>query len=217
MLVTVIASAEGQLVTNGNFEANPIGTSVSLPLPPGGGDATTFTGWRIYNSSGGAEGFAATIVANGATHAMQLDITNSQSGTATSENWGLDNIFSKVPVAFGGNYSLTFDAAHISGETSLLVAIDQWDASSNWLGAVGYYVFTVSDTNYQAFSVPNWTPTDANVTGISIMFRPVTSLGGSQSVSFSDVQVVPEPGAISLMFAGAAFLLILSRKKCHTV
>lgn len=209
-LVLLAAAAHGQLISNGDFSAQPVGTQVQLPAP-GGVDSSTFTDWRLYNVAP-AIGFTATIISGGTTldgQAMRLDLNNT-GGAPTA--WALDRDNAKLPVQFAESYNLTFDAAYIGGSDALRIAIAEYDLNNNFVGVETVYNFNITDTNYLTYSALNWTPINAATTQVNIIFTPISS--GVSAMSFDNVQfgAVPEPGTVALASLGLVVLLYRGRK-----
>ncbi len=212
---------QAQLITNGSFESNPIGTVANS----GGGtlvDSTTFTDWRIFSvGAPPIAGYQGSIVdassfgAGGTPgdHAFRFDAINT--GSPSGADYGLDRNSSKVAVSFGTNYTFSYDAAlyGLTGGTfSFNVTLSEFNSSDMFLGNQTGFAPTLGATfqNY-AFS---WTPINPLTTQINIAFRPVTQEGFSSAVGLNNVALVPEPGTVALLgIAGITALFFRKRSR----
>ena len=163
--------AADQLVTNGGFEADPAGTKIELMNPQGGASTTTFKEWRVYNV-GVADELKAEIVdaASEGKVAIQLEVDNSNGLVG----FGLDRDHSKLPVTPEKTYALSFDAARTEGTGGIVVFLTEYDSANNPLDQ-SKYVFEVTDTNFQTFSILDWTPKNPKATQVNLLFQPGTS------------------------------------------
>jgi len=192
--LAIIASVHGELVSNGDFKEQPPGTTVQLLVPDGGVDTMTFPDWRLYSDPVAgtpvAAAFTATAVGDAAagTTAIRLDVDNTNSAP---ENWGMDNSNAKIPVESGKDYSLSFDAALVSGNLTgnhdLLVVVDEWDSDSKWLAGT-YIGFPIVEKSSQPFSIPKWTPKNPDTVQISILFRPRVANGEAASMTLTNIR-----------------------------
>ncbi len=215
------ASAQN-LLSNGSFEANPIGTIASY-APPGAIDTTTFTDWRFFTvGAPPIDLFQARIVdaadfaAGGAlgSHALRFDVVNT--GTPAGADYALDRDGARVPVAFGNTYTLSYDAV-LYGVTgpgfSFTTTVAEFDSSHTFIGQSGFSPALPTDALFHGYSF-SWTPVNPNATEINLAFRP-TSPGyinavGLDNISFS---VVPEPGTVALgLISGLAVFFFRRRQ-----
>ena len=179
------------LVANGSFEVNPLGTWTARQLnnPTNLIDATTIYGWRVYDvDPNAAISFQATVIKNASAggSALRLDVNNQDSGTG----YALDQFLSGPWLRYGSNVVLSFDAAYIAGYTNgnnLTVVISEYNSSSTFLGqTVRSYLLT--NLNYTSFAQA-WTPKYTNTTLVAFAFVPMYGTSGSVSVSIDNVQL----------------------------
>lgn len=176
----LVASSGAQLISNGSFEVEPAGT-VRVIGSSGAADSSTFTEWRVFSvGSPAISSFSATAVTNASSgnSAIRLDMDNT--GGAANDH-GFDRNNAKIPVTYGTDYILAFDAAWISGSTNLWLTLAEYDASGAFLGKQTSYSIPVSSSEYQPF-VFEWTPISTESVFMNIAFRPKSS-GGETSAS----------------------------------
>ncbi len=222
LLCLGITSQAQNLLSNGSFEANPIGTIASYG-DPGAVDTTTFTDWRFFTV--GAPPitlFQARIVdaadfgAGGTpgSHALRFDVVNN--GTPVGADYALDRDSVRVPVSFGTTYTLSYDAVlyGLTGGTfSFTTTLAEYDSSGTFIGQSGFSPTLPTDALFHGYSF-SWTPVNPNATAINLAFRP-TSPGylnavGLDNISFS---VVPEPSTLALSLVGGLALLAIRRRR----
>jgi hypothetical protein len=194
---TLVIGAAAQLKTNGGFEAQPAGTTVSFG-PEGGGNSTSFSGWRLFNvGTPAVSNFTALIVpsATEGVNGMQLSLTN-LGGVAADHALDTDN--AKLPVSYGTRYKVSFDAAKDSGSRVVGVGVAEYRPNGSYAG-VGYtYWTTVNSSNYQNFSFI-WTPVSNVTTMANLGFRQQNSGFFTSSVMrFDNVRFEPLVAAVSL-------------------
>ena len=186
------ASAQANLISNGSFEAQPVGTTVSS----GSGnftDSTTFTGWRVNNGNAASDFFTATIVpstdrnAGAGTNALRLAITNN-TDTACWVDQGGGN--QPAPVSYGKTYFFSFDAAWVSGGSydNLWIGIEEFDSSGTFIVRdqinIGY--LSVVSTNFTTYSY-TWTPTATNCARMCPIFYPEAGRTDPATVDLDNV------------------------------
>jgi len=180
------AQAADNLVSNSSFEAQSVGTSVSLP--PRTVDTLTFTDWRVFNAvPDNIPAMNAQIIPNatpGST-AIRLDIDSVGGGDGS---YGLDRDNGKIPVSFGTHYLISFDAAYISGMDcdNLGFYIAEFDGSNLFLEKQTIVNFSVSDSDYKTYSI-EWTPSDTSSTQANIAFAPLFKSSGNVALSITNV------------------------------
>jgi hypothetical protein len=164
---------------NGTFEYSPIGTQSTIGAG-GGGDGTTFVGWRWFNvGSPAINGFTGTIVDAGnykggtpGSHAFRMDVVNT--GTPTNFDYALDINNNRISVTPGQHYSLSFDLALVSlsgGTEQFEGAIQEFDVNGTYLGnAVLYHPTLPTDQTFHHYTVGYLA--SANVAKVNIAFRP---------------------------------------------
>jgi hypothetical protein len=198
----LIAAAAGgvhicsaQLVYNGSFESEPVGTTVQIGTNAVI-DATTFSSWRVFSvGTPPMESFSAIIVTNASagSRAMRLDMINTGGGQGTDH--GLDRSNSKMPVTQEVDYILSFDAARISGSTNLQVTVAEFDSTGAFLGQQRVYSCSVTHAAYQSF-VFDWTPLTEAAVAVNIAFRQQNSgEETSSSILLDNVQFTDNPAA----------------------
>ena len=193
---SLAACAQAQnLVANGDFSAQKLGAQVSINSSAGGEvhDRDVFSSWRFFSvGNPSMSNFTATIVAN--THsagnlAMRLDYANPEGLTAI--DWGLDRWNSRMPVSYGTGYTISFDAAHISGSTTLAFAVNEFVAGA-FSGCALNTDVTVSDAKDRHY-VFQYTPSSPAVTSIDLRFKPKdTGDQRTMSLTLDNVQIVPQ-------------------------
>ncbi len=192
--LAVCARAQN-LIGNGDFSFNPIGTTLTVSNSNPWED-TRFSYWGLY-SVGSLNGttLTATIVTNPASAAnLALRLDYVQVG---EKNWagGEDTEFIKrsyMPVVVGRSYYISFDAAHISGGTQLLVIMPEFQASGAYSGNQYAKMVSVTSPEYQHYVIA-WTPTRDVTTQAGISFQPqATGLGSDTNSSFllDNVEIV---------------------------
>ena len=220
-----ISSHAQNLLSNGSFEANPIGLQVPYG-PPGAVDTTSITDWRFFTvGSPPITLFRAWVVdasdfgAGGTpgSHALRLDVVNDgiPYGTPVNADYALDRDSVRVPVTFGTAYTLSYDAVlyGLTGGTfSFTTTLAEYNSSGTFIGQSGFSPTLPTDALFHGYSF-SWTPLNPTVTEINLAFRP-TSPGflnavGLDNVSFS---VVPEPSTLALGLVGALALFANRRR-----
>ena len=217
-----ITSHAQNLLSNGSFEANPIGFQVSI-VPPGAVDTTSITDWRFFSvGTPPIDLFRAWVVdasdfgAGGTpgSHALRLDAVNT--GTPIGADYALDRDSTRPSVSFGNTYTLSYDAV-LYGVTgpgfTFTTTLAEFDSSHNFLGQSGFTPTLSGDALFHGYSF-SWTPLYPNTTEINLAFRP-TSPGylnavGLDNISFS---VIPEPSTLALGLAGVLTLFSLRRRR----
>ncbi len=172
-----VAGSSAQLISNGSFEDDPLGTSVSVTTN-GVIDGTTFTGWRIYSVGEPPAPFTATIVSDSSdgNQAMRLDWSDLSIGADHS----LDRGGNTIPV-INTKYTLFFDAAWISGSPEIQIVFAEYGVDGEFLGQQRVIARTINSPDYQEFSV-DWTPLSGDaISLINIAFKQVAS--GSETSS----------------------------------
>ena len=185
-----LANSSAQLIANGSFEAEYAGTSVvieSLRTV----DSKTFTGWRVFSvGSPPIDGFSATLSTNASEGNLAMRLDKIDTGIGERADAALDRESAKVPVAYGTDYLLSFDAAWISGATSLELVIDEYDSVGGYLRNRKSYSYPVTSVNYQHFTQA-WAPSSPSIATINIAFRLVVSgAETSMSVLLDNVQLI---------------------------
>ena len=221
--VGFLGTAQANLLSNGSFESNPIGTSASYGTG-GAIDSTTFTDWRFFTvGSPAIDLFQGRIVdaadfgAGGTpgSHAFRFDVVNT--GTPVGSDYALDRDGSKVPVSFGTTYTLSFDAV-LYGVTgpgfSLNVGLAEFDGANSFTGSqTGLAPALPGDALFHNYSY-SWTPLNPATTQINIAFRPTTP-GYINAVGLDNIEInaVPEPGTMALGLMSGLVLFTLRRSR----
>ncbi len=183
------------LISNGSFEAEPAGTSVSIGSSAVV-DTTTFTDWRFFSVGSPPNDFQATLVTSptDGNVAMRLDLTTNGSGGV---DYGLDRIGAdEIPVGYGTNYVLSFDAALASGSGYIKASIMEHDSSGNTTGDQQVY-YPLGDAGYQHL-IMNWTPRSPDASTLYLRFMPVPESGDSISILLDNVCLAPAPPSVDL-------------------
>lgn len=207
-------ASAANLISNGSFESNPIGTGVSYGTG-GAIDSTTFTDWRFFTVGAPAiAGFAGTIqdaslnegnpVPGGipGSHAMRLDVGNPDNPPGV--DYALDRDAVKVSVAYETNYIFSFDAVLYGltgGAFTLDVTLAEYDGTNVFTGTQTDFSPALSG-GFQKFTYI-WTPLNPNTTQINIAFR-LRSPGFSSAMGLDNVEfTTPEPRAVQLALHSA--------------
>jgi len=213
-ICTLSTIANAQLITNGDFGLTTVGTTANFTTS-GGVDSTTFADWRFFSvGSPAINTFIGTVVTadqygaggSASTHALRLDVDNT--GSPAGNDYAIDRDYTKLPVSFGTNYTISYDAVLYGltgGSFAFTVAVSEFDVNGSFLGAQTNFIPTLGAT-FQTFS-DAWTPTNVATTQINLAFHPVTQQGFLSAVGLTNVAVVPEPGTVSLLVVAAAGML----------
>ncbi len=198
----VVSGRAGNLVRNGSFEADTIGTQALINSSSEIYDPTTvnskaFTDWRIFNiGTPSINSFKGTIVAAGdapGSHAMRLDIDDT--GKAAGNDYALDRDnenSGRVAVAYGNTYTFSFDAElnrMTGGIFSLDVVLAEYDGNGN-ANLTGQTIFTPklpNDAHLHSYSY-TWRPSSNATTSLNIAFRP-KSPGFVSAMVLNNVQL----------------------------
>jgi len=179
------AGSSAQLINNGSFEDDPLGTTLVVTTN-GVIDSTTFTAWRMYSVGEPPAPFTATIVsdASDGNQAMRLDFTDLSIGADHS----LDRGGATIPV-INTKYTLFFDAAWISGSPEIQVVFAEYGEDGAFLGQQRVISRSIDSPDYQGFSV-DWTPLSGDaISLINIAFKQVpTATETSSSILLDNVR-----------------------------
>ncbi len=199
-------AAVPQLKTNGSFEAQPAGTTLSFSGPDSRGDESTFSGWRFFNVGAPAIlNFTATIVSSATEGGKGMRLSLSDDGSGVACDHALDNNNARVAVAYGTRYRFSFDAAHDEGSRHLYFGIAEFDSGGNFLGQQTSYQVYVCSTNYQNSSFI-WTPENALTKQTVIRLMPVSWGPLTTAVMrFDNVRVDPLVATVTLTQMEHAF------------
>ena len=186
------ACAQAQnLAFNGDFSEQKLGTQVSIDSSAGGQvhAQDVFSAWRFFSvGNPSMANFTATIIPNpdaSGNLAMRLDYANPDGGL----DWGLDRVGSQIPLTAGTGYTISFDAAHISGGTTLEISTGEY-VDGNYMGTTLLQSLVVSDVNYRHYAF-NYTPVLANST-LDFRFKPQnTGAENTMSLSIDNFHVTP--------------------------
>lgn len=181
----------GNLVSNGDFSGDPIGRTATVSGPLGQANNNAFTGWGLssYDVIDGAQ-FSGTIVSKPGTGdaAMQLEI-NQAGGSAT--DWGLTRDSARLPVAFGENYEVSFDAAFVSGSPNLQLIMPEFKSDHTYSGQQFNTVVPLLNPGFQHYVIP-WTPLAAETVEAGLTLKPLRSEADPATVVMIDnVRVTP--------------------------
>ncbi|MEN8255354.1 MAG: hypothetical protein ABFR33_07785 [Verrucomicrobiota bacterium] len=196
-----------QLISNGSFENEVVGTSVVISTNDTLVDLSTFSDWRVFSVGGPpSTGLSATTVtdASDGNQALRLDATRLDlTDFGTGVDHGLDRDGSRIPV-INTNFTFSFDAAWISGSTNFLAILAEHGANGAYLGHAAWYYCTVSNSDYQTFSF-EWTPAGGNAThSVNPSFRQMpTDAETSSSLLLDNVRLTP-PDGVSITPAAIA-------------
>lgn len=221
--VCLAGSAQANLLSNGSFESNPIGTIASYGSPTI--DSTTFTDWRFFTVGAppitlfqGRIVDASDFGAGGTpgSHAFRFDVVNT--GTPAGDDYALDRDGTKVPVSFGTTYTFAFDAV-LYGVTgpgfSLDVGLAEYNGANLFTGSQSaLFPVLPTDALFHPYSF-SWTPLNPATTQINIAFRP-KSPGYINAVGLDNVEfnVVPEPSTLVLgLMSGLGMFAMLRRRR----
>ena len=192
-LAAGLGSAPAQnLVGNGDFSGDPIGKTATVNGALGQANHTTFNQWGLssYDVKDGAQ-FSGTIVSKPGTGdaAMQLEI-NKTAGSAT--DWGLTRDGARLPVAFGKNYEVSFDAAIVSGSPSLQLIMPEFKSDHSYSGQQFSTVVSLTNPGFQHYVIP-WTPLAGATVEAGLTLKPLLMTGADLTtvVMIDNVQVTP--------------------------
>jgi hypothetical protein len=116
-------------------------------------------------------------------------------GTATFEVGGVD--LGAVEAGFDTNFALA--GLQVGGvDTASVQLLNRYDNQSNWTGAEALYVDTLAIGRYSTL----------NLNGLNVYYRNLDNKGTIATMGGSLTQVVPEPGSLALLLAGAMTVLI---------
>ena len=218
--IVCLGTAKANLVNNGSFEADAIGTTTTLTA--NGTDSSTFTGWDFISWGAPAiDSFSGTIVdassyagAQAGSQAMRFVIDDTSSATATGADFMLNNDQNKIPVTQGEDYVFSSDVAvdSVTGNSmAMQIAIEEYNAVGGWLAATVVWEGLPTDSTFHNYSM-DFSPTDSATTQVRISFRP-RNRGHVSTLLLDNVQmdVVPEPTVLAL-FGIAATGLITTRR-----
>jgi hypothetical protein len=224
LTMTLSQGLHAQLIANGSFEDNPVGTATGSP--PNIIDTTTFTDFRFYNvDSTDANGnpqvyYGASIVADPHTgnNALQLDVNNFTGVVAG--NYGLDIDNNHAVVTPNTSYTLSFWAldtqAAVAGEVSpsLQVFVPEY-IGGTFSGTQDSYDPTISGGTYQEYSYTF--TTGASTDHVNLLFALDSGVIGSGEIHLDDISLtsnaVPEPGSWALLLSGFVALVGFSTLK----
>ena len=172
------------LLSNGSFEEQRAGTSVVNPRE----DRTTFTDWRIFNiGTPPAAEFSATLVPGASDGKVAMQLKVDDTGAADAEH-GMDRDGTEVPVNPDVVYRISFDAAHVSGDTQLILGLPEYDADHNFVDAQFAKTFEVTDSKYRTYEV-DWKCINPATKKASIAFR----INGIASLKIDNVRITEAP------------------------
>lgn len=206
-----------QLITNGSFEADAVGTAVGSP--PAIVDSTTYTGYRFYNVSNPTIGFGSQIIANASlgSNAMRLDVNNGSNPPAGAGAYGLDIFNNRITITPNRAYRFTFDAAFIGGGNGLTVIVAEFDAGGNFTGEQTIQNISLinTDTLYHNYTVL-FTATVSTAASVNLLFSPAGNTSSANALSLDNIRfgaAVPEPGTVAMFaVAGVAGLCFLRKR-----
>jgi len=188
MVTAGITLAADPLISNGSFEEQPAGTSLSADSSGSKDDRTTFTGWRIFSiGNPPAAEFSATLVpdASDGKAAMQLKVDDT--GAAEMDH-AMDREGTEVPVSPDVTYHISFDAARVSGDCQLILAVAEYDANRSFLDSQTAVTFEVADPKYQTFEM-DWKCKNPAAEKVGLAFR----INGVGAVNIDNVRITVAP------------------------
>lgn len=172
-LVTVGATttmAGGPPLSNGSFEDQPAGTFVSADSSDSKDDRTTFTGWRIFSiGNPPAAGFSATLVPEASDGKVAMQLRVDDTGAAEMDQ-AMDREGTEVSINPDTVYHISFDAAHISGDNQLILAVAEYDNNRSFLDSQTAVTFDVTDSKYQTFEL-DWKCKNPAAEKVGLAFR----------------------------------------------
>lgn len=189
-LGTCVARAEN-LVINGDFSWQAIGTMATKSGAGGQADSTTFSNWRLFtvNATNGTY-LRGTIVSNPVVGGVAMRLDYVRAGPVPSD-FGLDRDTARMPVAYRQGYLVSFDAAYVSGSTNLQVVLPEFKSDHSFVGQQVVKTVAVANTVLQRFTY-HWTPLNAATVEMGTSFKPVlTGTNLTMSVMIDDVRVTP--------------------------
>jgi len=187
-----------QLKTNGSFEAQSGGTTVSIGAA-GTVDTTTFSGWRLFSvGSPAVSNFTATIVPDASEGDVGMRLGFIDAGGVSADH-GLDcEDVAKMPVAYGTRYKVSFDAAWDSDSRKVDAGVAEYKSTGAYAGITKTYTIYANSTNYQNFAFV-WTPVSNVTAWANLAFRQRSSGAYTASVMrFDNVRFDPLVATVSL-------------------
>ena len=176
-----------ELIPNGSFEADPVGTASGS-----GPDATnnyvnttTFTNFRAFTVNTSVA-FGAAIVNGGSDgkFAMRLDVNN-MDGSAGGD-FGIDNSNHPITVKGGATYTLQFDAAQIAGHTLQVTLASFGNTSlSDFIENTANPVFEIK--GLKKYTATYTAPANANT--LVITFIPSAGVLGKAAFVIDNVRL----------------------------
>ena len=155
---------------NGDFSADPQGKDVVITAPLWVSDTQSIMNWRVFNANSAAQSFSATLVEGpDGGNAIELNAT----GVARPGEVGIDRNESKIEVAPGVKYDITYQAEYVSGAGSLWVLIQEFDGSAQPIGTAINHPVNVTDKTFKEFTIHNWQAQTADVAQFNIAFLPM--------------------------------------------
>lgn len=218
-LLTLIGSAHAQnLLSNGNFQSNPIGTSASLVN--GGIDTGTFTDWRFFSvGSPAINTFNGGIVNAGAytngtagARAFRFDVIHTG---GVGSDFALDRDAARVSISANTQYILSFNLLAWGAAMEFRSTVAEFNSGGNFLGATDFSLNPPNSeaAGFQSYSF-NFSTANPNTTQVNIGFRPIAP-GAQYAAVLSDVSFsqIPEPGTISMLAVAGTIGTCLLRKR----
>ncbi len=206
--LSVAGFANGNLITNGGFEADADGTTVSGNFV----DSTTFTNWRAF----AVGDQMATFTVNAASAfsglvGMQIERTAIGGGDSA-----LDIDPFRVSAVGGEILEVSFASKKASNEdTQIAITVAMFNSEGGHLGDLGT-IFAPGTDAWGTFS-DNYTLA-ADTVDVNVGFRVVSATGapaiGAYQIDDVSVTKIPEPASLLLLLAGGTSLAVCRWRRC---
>ncbi len=199
------------MITNGVFAANAGDYTISPGYSSKGGNPAVPTGWNTSGGNTGVNGPDTGFYGSGGYQPFAPKSTAGVTDFSFLQSKGAF-ITQTAATAPGQTYTLTFDAAQRSGDTTAVLEVILTNASNG--SQISTFMPTITDTGFTPFFL-NFTTTAGST---NIEFLNNSPAGIDDTVDVSNVSLeataVPEPATLSIfVFSSIALMLIIGRQK----
>jgi hypothetical protein len=151
-------------------------------------DRTTLTGWRFFSIGNppSAE-FSATLVPEASDGKVAVQLKVDDTGAADMDH-AIDREGTEVPVNPDVVYHISFDAAHVSGNGQLILAVAEYDANRSFLDSQTAVTFEVTDSKYQTYEM-DWKCKSPAAEKAGLAFR----INGVAALNIDNVHIKAVP------------------------
>ena len=191
MALFVNRTCADNLVINGDFSWQLIGTTATKSGAGGQADSTTFSNWRLFTvDATNGTSLSGTIVSNPVNGGAAMRLDYIQAGPAPSDR-GFDRETCRMPVAYRQGYEVSFVAACVSGSTNLQVVLPEFKNDHSFTGQQVVKTVSVTNASLQRY-IYHWTPLNSATVEMGTSFKPLlTGTNLTMSVLIDDVRVSP--------------------------